>query len=187
MGPSKVLALALATAVTASTSYGAPPAISNTTDQISVTTVFTTTAVTVPVSEQSPSPTISDPSCQAASVSSIMTTTLSSTATVVTTPEVPFSGSIVSSWVNLPSFEASAGNTTVTSTNIVTPTTAPSSVLSTTVVTATANTTHVHSLTPTTTANASTTPSHGPQSGGGNVKVGVAIGLAALIVGVLGA
>jgi hypothetical protein len=187
MGPFKLLALSIAGTATASTFYGAPLAISNTSDHISVTTIFSTTAVQASVSEHSQPPIITDTSCLGVSSSaSTMSLVLSTMAPVVSEPAVSFSGPIDSTYINLSSFEAPAGNKTVTSNDVMVSTTSAAalpSVFSTTVVTETTNSTHYHTGTPTTSA----TTSPGPQSSGGKVKVGVAIGLAALLVGVLGA
>ncbi|KAF1912915.1 hypothetical protein BDU57DRAFT_521518 [Ampelomyces quisqualis] len=172
MGLFKLLTLAMATTVTASTFHPGPPAApSNATEpQVSITTIAsTTTIVKGPATEQ---PSVIVSSSAAEIVTSVVTSAILPT-------DVPVDSS---TWVHLSSFEAPANNHTSTTTEVVASSALASGASSSIIVTQSANSTY-HSAT----ASGSATSTAGPVSAGKKVKVGAFVGLAALMAGVFGA
>jgi hypothetical protein len=166
MGSFKIITLALATAATASTFIPSAPAPSNPT--VTETHHLTETVTAVPVAT----------SLSGTSDSGMMTIVSLSTA-------VPLNSTVV---VSHPAETIVVPvNTTITSSDVVIATSSeasPTSNLSSVVPTATG--THSgHSASAS--ASGSAKPSTVPVNGGGKVKGGVALSLAAIVVGVLGA
>jgi hypothetical protein len=177
MGPFKLLTLAFATSATASTFYGSSCAPTG--EQVNVT--VTATVIKGPASEQTPPnvvtffPNASDTGLMSA-ISSVTPTSAPAVAECLV-PEgcvFPINGT--------------ASTTLYPGSSIPASLALPTGNHSTVIVTETYNSTGIyHSATGSATVSASPTKSIMPVSGAGKAKAGVALGLAALVFGVIGA
>jgi hypothetical protein len=167
MGLFKLVTLAMATAATASTYYPGPPAApSNATEQVSVTTIAsTTTIVKGPATSQPPV------------VSTIVTSAVLPT-------DVP--DEVSSTWIDLSSYESGAANWTSIS-DFIPSTVVPSGIVSSVTGASSVVTQSVNGTYHSGTASVTPTSTGVPVNAGENLKVGAVVGLAALMAGVFGA
>lgn len=175
MGLFKLLTLAMATAATASTFYPGPPAApSNATEQVSVTTIASTTTIVK-------GPATSQPPIVSSSIPEIVSS-------VVTSPILPTDvpGEVSSIWIDLSSFESGTHNWTTIS-DFVPSTAIPSGIVSSVTGASSLVTQSVNGTYHSAPATGTPTSTNVPVNAGGNVKVGAVVGLTALMAGIFGA